>query len=107
MKWEEDADQQSHEEVEEWFGKQYMLDNIYNRYLVTNKPGLMEDHPKNIHINKVPTTLNDADSFHTVSGKLAQQGTSLKCLYTNVHSMEDKQGIRGLHAVMMWVMGTW
>jgi len=59
--------------------------------LVISKTGLMEDLPKHIHINKEqPTRQKDEDSFHTVSGKLEQLGTSLKCLYTNVHSTENK-----------------
>lgn len=99
-KWEEEDDQQLCEEVEDWVGKQNVWGHINSRDLVINKTGLMEDHSKHIHINKeVPTRQNDGDHFHTVSEKLAQLGTSLKCLYTSVHSTENKQGIRALHAV--------
>lgn len=91
-RWEREDHQQSCEEVEDRVGKQNMWGNINSRDFVTNKTGLMEDHPKHIHISKeVPTRQNDEDSCHTVSGKLAQLGTSLKCLYTNVHSMENKR----------------
>ena len=61
----------SHKEVEDWVGKQNVWGHINSRDLVINKIGLMEDHPKHIHINKeVSTRQNDGDdSFHTVSGK--------------------------------------
>lgn len=97
--------------MEDWAGKQHVWGEINCWELVINKTGLMEDHPKDTHINKELSTRQDGgDTFILLIGhQLSQQDISLKCFYITVHSMENKRGLcRWLQCHdMMGVTGTW
>lgn len=56
--------------MEDQAGKQNVWGEINCRDSVINRKGIMEDHPKDTHINKVSSRQNGGDSFHTADRTL-------------------------------------
>ena len=62
------------------------------RDIAINKTRLKWDHQKHRHVNKeVLVQQPGEESSHPLSGESAHLCAPLKCLYTNAHSLENKQ----------------
>lgn len=80
------------EEVVDQDGKQRAQGKVSRRELVINKTELKGVCPKGIHVKKEgPTRQSYGESSHTLSGKPARRGPSLKCTYTRHTGHEQEE----------------
>lgn len=85
--------------MENQAGKQNVWGEINSRDLVINKTGLMEDHPKDTHINKeVSTRENGGDNFHTAYRTLIITAGHLSDVLLHECAQNGEQ-TRALHVV--------
>lgn len=79
-------------QVRKWWSRWASKSCLDETALIISSTGLKRAHLKHVHLSKdVPTGHHCAENPLAFPRESAQQGASLKCLYTNRHSKRNKQ----------------
>lgn len=79
-------------QVRKWWSRWASKSCLDETALIISSTGLKRAHLKHVHLSKdVPTGHHCGENPLAFPRESAQQGASLKCLYTNRHSKRNKQ----------------